>query len=424
MPLLRRFAMAGLSLALAACRAAPLPASPAPAASATFPATAAPAVTVTPASEANHLRLWLPPGIAPVSSPSAEEALAEQIAQFGASHPGVVVEIRLKSASGVGGLLNALATAYNAAPAVLPDLVALTRDDLATAAAAGLVLPLEEVVPPEVLADYYPFAQAMGRPNGELVGLPFAVDARVLAYDTEIYPTAPLLWSDLTAGPLVLPGGEAAGFTVLHQYLALGGTLAEASGKTALDPGLLAQALTFFADLQRNGLLSPEALTYTDPAATWQVFRERRAPLAVTSAQWFMAERLRVAGASASYLPTSDGSSLALADGWCWALVNTAPEHRTLARELLLWLSDAPQLGRWTLAERVLPPRASALAAWGAAPLAPFASAVLTHAQLQPSAEVLAVVGPALRQALDDVLNNRLTPLAAAAQAAQTVSGR
>jgi ABC-type glycerol-3-phosphate transport system substrate-binding protein len=104
--------------------------------------------------------------------------------------------------------------------------------------------------------------------------------------------------------------------------------------------------------------------------------------------------------------------------------VNTAPEHRALAGELLLWLTDPERLARWTLAENVLPPRAAALAAWGAAPLAPFASAVLTHAQLQPPAEVLAVIGPALKQALADTLSGRLTPLAAAAQAAQSVAAR
>ncbi len=48
-------------------------------------------------------------------------------------------------------------------------------------------------------------------------------------------------------------------------------------------------------------------------------------------------------------------------------------------------------------------------------------SDVVTHAQLQPNAATLAVVGPPLRQALSDVLNGRATPFAAATLAAETV---
>ena len=106
------------------------------------------------------------------------------------------------------------------------------------------------------------------------------------------------------------------------------------------------------------------------------------------------------------------------------AIVNTAPERHTETAKLLLWLVDPASLAAWTQAARVLPPRAEALKHWSHSPFTPFASRLLTHAQLAPSGEVLNVVGPLLHQALDDVLNSRATPSDAALLAAQTLANR
>jgi len=412
-----------LSLLLAGCAPTPTPGRP----TATPPATAAPTATsppdaTSPPSAPTPLRVWLPPDFAPDDSTPGGHVLAEQITKFEVTHPGQRVEVRLKRASGAGGLLASLLAAYNVAPAVLPDLIAFDRDDLITAAKAGLVIPLDAFLSPESLADYYPFAQAMSRVDDRLAGLPFAADARVLVYNMQLYPTPPRAWADVITGTLIIPGAELSGLTLLDVYLSLGGTLADASGQTALDSELVAEVLTVLQLAHTAGVLPLSTLAYEDPAATWQVFRERRATLAVTSAQWFLRERQRVSGAGATLIPTTDGVPFALASGWSWAVVNTAPERQAAAMELLRWLTDPAQLGAWTLAAQVLPPRAAALARWGSSLPTAFAADVLTHAQPQPSAEVVARVGPPLRQALDDVLSGRATPFTAATTAAQAVA--
>jgi len=243
-------------------------------------------------------------------------------------------------------------------------------------------------------------------------------------YDAQAYPTPPLTWADLVTGTLIFPGAEPSALTLLNLYLALGGVLADASGRPSLDADTLVQALEFFQAIQDAGDLPLSTLDYSDVAITWQVFRERRATLAVTSARWYLDEYYRTASARATLIPSRDEPSLALADGWSWAIANTTPEVHPEAAELLAWLTAPEQLSAWTVAAQVLPPRAAALAGWESERLAPFLSHVLTHAQLQPSAGVLAVVGPPLRQALSDVLNRLATPLAAATLAAETVAGR
>lgn len=415
-------------LAATACGVAPGPGT----ATVTVPvstavATAAETAEPLPATRAPEdgpvtLRVWLPPEFTPDTATTSGRMLADQISAFEAAHPGVAVDVRLKPANGPGGLLSALTTAANVAPSVLPNVVALSRDDLAAMAAAGLITPLDNLLPAAALDDYYPFAQGIGRVNGAWVGLPFAADARVVAYLTNAYTNPPLRWDDLVTGTFIMPGAESSGLTVLSVYLALGGTLADEEGRVRLDASVLAQTLERFQALSTSGVLAPAALDYSDTAATWEVFRSRRVTLAVTSAQLFMREHLRVEGAAATLVPTAGEPPIALADGWSWAIVNVAPARAMLCAELLAWLTAPAQQAPWTEAAKVLPTRAGTLAGWKSQRLAPFVSDVVTHAQLQPSAATLAVVGPALRQALDDVLNGRATPFSAATLAVEAVA--
>ncbi len=369
------------------------------------------------------LRVWLPPEFTPDLDTPDGRLLAEQIQAFENAFPGTAVEIRTKAPSGPGGLLASLAAAANAAPGVLPDVIALRREDLVGAVAAGLVTPPEPLAPAELLNDFYPFAQAMGKVNGAWQGLPFAADARVMAYLTTVYPSPPLHWADLLTGTLVIPADEPSGLTLLTIYLAQGGALQDAAGKVMLDVDVLARTLTLFQGLQADGTLRQSTVDYADPAETWEVFRQRRANLAVTSAHFFLAEYSRVEGASATLLPTAGEAPLALVDGWSWVLVaGTQPGNQALAAELVGWLLRPDESAAWTEAANVLPTRAASLARWQEARLRPMVSDFVAHAQLQPSAAVVGSVGPALRQALADVLAGRATPFAAATLAASTVA--
>jgi maltose-binding protein MalE len=426
--------MSGCALALAACNLGPTATPPAltatsaagtpsvspPPAETSAPGTPGPG---TPTAETPAvLRVWLPPEFTPDVSSAGGSVLAAQLQAFEQAHPGSAVELRTKAATGVGGLLNTLVAAANVAPGVLPNLIALRRDDLAAATEAGLIELLEAYVPADTLADFYPFAQSLGRVNGAWMGLPFAADARVLAYSTVLYPTPPVVWSDVDSGVYVTPGGESAALSLLSGYLARGGTLTDDTGATHLDTSVLAAVLQEYQSLESVGRLPVTTLDYVDAAATWQAFRQHQAALVATSAQAFLAGEAAVPGAAMTLLPTAGAPSLALTDGWCWALVASPAGQPPLAAELLNYLLAPAQHAPWTEASAVLPTRAATLAGWQSARLAAQVSGVLTAAQLQPNATVLALVGPALRQALADVVSGRATPFAAATVAADAVS--
>jgi ABC-type glycerol-3-phosphate transport system substrate-binding protein len=380
-------------------------------------------LTATPSGPVS-LRVWLPPEFTPDLDTPGGRLLAEQIQSFESAFPGTAVEIRTKSPSGPGGLLAALLAAANAAPGVLPDVVALRRDDLVAAVAAGLVTPPEPLTPIALLNDFYPFAQSMGKVNGVWQGLPFAADAHVMAYITTVYPSPPLRWTDLHTGTLVIPAAEPDGLTLLTIYLAQGGALLDPAGNVMLEVDVLARTLSLLQRLQADGTMSQSTVDYVDPAQTWDVFGQRRANLAVTSAHDFLAGYARMASASATLLPTSGEAPLALVEGWSWVLVAGAgaPGNQALAAELTGWLLRPEEHAAWTEAANVLPTRAASLANWQEARLGPIVSDFVAHAQLEPPAGVVGSVGPALRQALADVLAGRATPFAAANQAAATVS--
>jgi ABC-type glycerol-3-phosphate transport system substrate-binding protein len=412
-------------LGLAACMMAPAPTT-APVLLAATPTNtlAAPLASPTPTPNPNAVRVWWPPAFAPGEATAGGQVLAQQIAAFAQAHPAITIDERLKQATGPGGLLTSLIAAYNAAPSTLPNLILLNRDDIEAAYHAGLLAPLEAVVDPTALADYYPFAQTLSRVDNAFVCLPFAADVRLMVYNTQTYAAPPLTWADVVTGPLVLPAAETSGLSLLSTYLSLGGALTSPSGQPVLDTEVLADALTLYQTAQASGVIPLSTLTYTDSEATWQVFRERRAALAFTSAHWYLAEHDRAAAAAASPLPTRDGVPFALAEGWCWAMVATPglPQQQAAA-ELLSWLTAPEQLSAWALAADVLPPRAAAVKGWAGLSRARFADSVLRHAQLQPSGAVLARVGLPLQQALDDVLSGHATPIVAASAAAQAVAG-
>lgn len=396
---------------------------PTPAPSATPPVTDTPTAsnaqpTATPDPAANLLRLWLPPHFAPDAENEGGEVLLQQIAAFEEAH-GLEVQVRLKAERGSGSLLEALLNAYNVAPSALPDVVALSHDDLVAAASAGAVIPLESWLPPDVRQDAYPFAQALGQVDGRWMGVPFAADARILVYNTDVYTTAPARWRDIITGTLIFPAGEDTGLTVLSEYLALGGPLENQAGEPALDAQRLASALRQFQNAQQADVLPLSTLNYTDPARTWQIFRERRATLALTTAQWYLREANRVERSAAALPPTQSEMPFTLAEGWSWVVVNTNRDPARAA-DLIAWLAAPEQMGAWTQAARVLPTRTAVLAAWGDDPFAPLAAEVLTRAQPQPARDVLDTLGPLLRQAVENVLSGRASPEAAANTVAES----
>lgn len=412
--------MAAASVGLSSCQ----PSAPTPARQTTTPsvlplATPTSLDDATTSSPAATLRLWLAPEFGPSRDSPSGVLMAERLAAFQNAHPGVTLVVRLKAQSGPAGLVESLVAAHEAAPDTLPDIISLNNDGLRTAAVKGLVVPLDGLAPPPSTPPWYAFATAGARVDGSFVGIPFGSDTTVLAYRIDRYAGTPRSWNDVLTGPtpVLLPLADPSAEFTLGQYLSLGGTFVDASGKATLDPSVLSGILAFYRAAWSSGVLPPSVRQLPDANAAWQAFHGGGAAASTVMLSTFAASR-SPRFESAVLLPTRNGTGICLMNPWSWALVARDSVQRGLAIELVEWLSDPAFLGPWTHSLGLVPSNPSVLTLWPGDTLTDVTSGLLPSARLIPSPESLATFGPVIQLAIDAVLSGSATPDQAAQNAA------
>ena len=131
----------------------------------------------------------------------------------------------LKKPYGKGGILDFLLTTSSVVPELLPDLVLIDVDELDAAVQAGLVQPLDDLLPGELQADLYAFARQANTLDGRLYGLQIRADLDHLVYNTGRMTIPPRSWPGVLSnpGPYIFPAGGQSGLVndaFLAQYLA------------------------------------------------------------------------------------------------------------------------------------------------------------------------------------------------------------
>jgi ABC-type glycerol-3-phosphate transport system substrate-binding protein len=387
-----------------------------------------PSPTTTPAGPVVFtLTLWVPEELSPYGEDAAAAALAQRLSDFGQSYADLQVEVIVKRAHGRGGLVDYLRTASEVAPSILPDLVVLDTDDLRLAAQAGLLQPLDGLLPEGMAADRFPFASQLGEVDGQTVAIVIAAELEHLAYRPALLATVPITWGTVLSAPapfLFPAAGEDGGVNAatLVQYLAVGGHLTGDEGSPRLEQAPLVEVLTFYEQGVSAGVISPTlVLPLADVEGCWEAFERGQAGLAVVgSRRYWTASDSRVAFSS---LPTRDGTALALVrGGWAVALVTSDPNRQQLAMTLFNWLLAPEHTGPWTQSAGYLPGTASALQRWSVTAAERAAlEALLEGTVTLPHPDVRAAVGPPLQAAVEAVLNGRRRPAEAAAEAVRAV---
>jgi multiple sugar transport system substrate-binding protein len=370
--------------------------------------------TITPGGP-HTLRLWVPPQFDPTAETPSGILLQKRLDEFVARRPGLQIEVRIKAESGTSDLLNALTATRSAAPSIMPDLVALSRSDLESATAKGLLHPLDGLTTLPDDPDWYPYARQMAHIQDSTYGLPFAGDAMVwVGYR---YPL-PSVWSDIKKDTLLIfPAADPHALFTLSLYLSAGGTLQDDQGHLALDENILSQVLSLYQPLLENGLLPPNIVDYQDEEQAWNAFREQRGNLVVSWTSRFLKEQtLPLALAP---LPGLETGQYTLATGWNWALTGSNADNQSLAVELAEFLSDSQFLGEWTQAAGYLPTRPTALSSWSDARTQAILTQVAESANLVPGDDLLVTVGPLFSKAVISVLNGDQLPIEAARSAVE-----
>jgi ABC-type glycerol-3-phosphate transport system substrate-binding protein len=372
------------------------------------------------------LTLWLPTRFLPGEDNPAYQVLQRQLNEFARSVDGTPSRIAVKQDHGQGGLLDLLRTASPVAPTVLPDIIALDAADLETAARSGLVQPIGPLLPADAIDDLYPFARDLGSINGELYGVLYHADVEHLATGTTT--PLPARWSDLIENPrrYVFALGNASGGisdAVLAHYLSEGGTLVDAQGNPALDERALRALLETYLEARDAGILAGNFTDLDNADAVWNTWRGVGTAVANVDATHYLSVEARLPNLQVGDLPTLVLPADPIGRGWMYAMVTQDPRRQAAAVRLLQHLLSPQNSGEWTRAAKVLPGQAVALAQWDQAdPYVVFIRNQLAHAQSAPPASHMTVIGPALRQAVEDVLAGQVTPAEAARIAMLTVN--
>ena len=359
----------------------------------------------------------MPPQFDPFAETEAGALLQAKLNEFVARRPGLQVEVRVKAENGTNGLINALTTTRSAAPSVMPDLVALSRANLESATAKGLLHPLDGLTTLPDDPDWYPYAHQIAHIQNTTYGLPFAGNALALVGYRAPLPSA---WNDLPGETLfIFPAADSRALFTLSLYLSAGGTLQDTQGRLKLDEAILAKVLTLYSPETEYPFISPQVVNYENDEQAWNAFREQRGNLVVSWTSRFLNEQ--TLPLAIGTLPGLESGQYTLATGWSWALAGSNSENQPLAVELAEFLSDSLFLAEWTQAAGYLPTRPTALASWSEARSQLVLTQIAESASLLPGEDVLVTVGPIFSEAVLSVLNGEQLPIGAAQAATEQI---
>jgi multiple sugar transport system substrate-binding protein len=380
-----------------------------------------PTVSGNPASPI-VLHLWLPPEFDPQAGTPAAELFKARLEEFSRRRPGIRTAVRIKAVEGPGGLLDSLTTASAAAPLALPDLIALPRPMLETAALKGLLHPFDGLTSALDNPDWYDFARQMAHLQNSTFGLPIAGDAQVLVYRPAVIGTPPADWTTTLAleTPLAFSASDPQALFTLGLYQSVDGALLDEQGRPTLENAPLTSVLDFYRQAEQNGVMPYWITQYQTEEQAWQAFVSGETDLVISWTSRYLSNML--ADTAMAPLPTKNGEPYTLASGWVWALSTPHTDRQSLGAELAEYLTDSEFLAQWSQAAGNIPPQPSAMSAWADTSLLALVNRIAVSARIIPSTDLLTSLGPPLQQAVVAVLKEQSDPQVAAQAAIENVA--
>lgn len=390
-------------LFLAGCSSlAPLlaPPTPVPSPQATSTPQATPTATPTAAvSQPRLLRVWLPPQFDPQADNPSAELLRARLQAFQQEYPGIQLEIRIKSDADI---LRTLTITNNAAPAALPDLIALSYWNMQKAASGGFLHPLEGLTSLLQDPDWYAFARELAHLKNVEYGIPFGSDVLVMVYRPSMFAEPPSTWEDVFASgvSLAFPASSPTALFPLSLYLSENLDLTDDRGSILPDEDALVSLFSFYKRAIESGIIPPPVRDQQTDLQSIQFYRNGQSHLAVV---WLSSD---LQARSGNYLPLPglSNAQYSLGNGWVWALAGSDVENQPLAVELASYLVESRFMSEWTRAAGILPTRPQALTGWEEDLRVPLHEA-LQSAHPLPAEDSVSVVGPLLQGALIRLFN-------------------
>jgi ABC-type glycerol-3-phosphate transport system substrate-binding protein len=379
-----------------------------------------------PVASVITVTVWTTEAFTPTQTITSGQILLDQVAAFETTHPEAQLEFVLKKPQGKGGILDFLLTTQAVVPSLLPDLVFLEIGELGSAVQAGVVQPLDDLIPSDLTADLYPFAQEAGTYGGQLYALQFQANLDHLAYNTGRLTVPPRSWPGVlsSAGPYIFPAGGQAGLInddFLIQYLAVRSWPAENADEPFLQQDALTAVLQYYRDGITRGVFPADVVGYHTTDDCWRDYLGDEAILTHVSAHRYLTDGDSRPSTAMAPIPAINGPGAAISRGWALALVASDGTRQSLALDFMAQLMSPESAGAWNQAAGYLPTRQAALGTWDEEDsYTRFASQLLQTARPRPRIANYTQVAAALQKAVEDVISGAVSPEEAAAQAIES----
>ncbi len=302
------------------------------------------------------LVVWLPDNLV-VGSEATLKLFREQADAFGEAE-GITIDLRVKKVADVGSILSTLRSASAVAPNALPTLTLLNRQDLMTAWQEDLIVPLQGIIPSDLLeqvADTRKLCQI----NGEFAGIPYLMEVILVAYRaTDNVDYAQWDYGNFIARgePLVFAGNTNIGLNsiVFSQYATSSNTV-DAGNTLTYSESALRDLLTFYEQARQNTLITEGNINYTASSEYLeQLALDKRQQYVVTSTEYLRARQddatLLPAG-----IPSTDDTPQSILDGWCWVIVTPNEAQQRHAAQFIASLENDQLLVSMALSTSMLP---------------------------------------------------------------------
>lgn len=316
------------------------------------------------------ISVWLPAPLIGDESGSAVQLLNEHTAIFSLNND-VAVEFRIKDVGKLGGIMSTIRAGKDVAPGALPDLALIPRRDFTPSQALRYLQSMETLFSSSLINDLgsgLAFGQVPLDEATALYGLPYLFDL-LLTVSTQPLETNDrgLRFADILANDAAFrfPAARSNGFnqTFYLQYLAAGGLMPQAD-PMAVDEEALLAILTFYQNLLERQLITADVLAFQTPAAYRTDFLDtsEQMQFAIFAASDFL-EMITEQDATlfAGNIPTSDGESLSIRDGWLWVIVTPDLSRQAASARFLEWMTEPGFHADFAAAVHHLPSQSAAL---------------------------------------------------------------
>jgi ABC-type glycerol-3-phosphate transport system substrate-binding protein len=329
-------------------------------------ATTSPTLTPAIISADNPITLtfWTVEQISPLSEDELGDFFQTRLSVFEQEHPEIKINALVKKASGKGGVLDFLRTARDVAPSILPDVVVMNATDLNQAYTENLLQSLDGRLDRSIVQDLLPAARRIGTVNEALAGVPLGIELEHTVYNTQVFTTTPLLWTDILSENVtyLFPAKGVNGLVndaTLSQYFSAGGRFINDQGVPEVNERILRQVLDIYQQARDSGVITPDILEAATIGELWPFYLEGRAGVAQINVRQYLTDRELLVETGYAPVPISSRTEtpVSVMRGWVLALVTTDVNRQDAALRLIESFLSTSNNATWNRLNKSIPTR-------------------------------------------------------------------